>query len=322
MITIYVGDVGEYLSKLSIAVDSNASLISQENFSNLSLGTYYTSIADVGSLENFGSVLQQATKIVYAPPEKWSDERKKHSVMKQWTEDYLNVFRFRCEINNFVPTVKYNTLNMLSLADTRRSTNSQLWVAGCSISHGVGVDNHSKFGQLLANKLKLEVSSLTQSGSSIIWAADQILRSDIRPNDIVVWGLTSLGRLPYYKSNQLFHISASAIHRVADYARLLVSPETLTSDHLFYQSLISVFQVINFCKKNKATLILAPLLDDNIAQYLANETNLVMLYKLWGRDSNKLFIDQGTDNEHPGVQTHQFYANEIYQKIQQVLALT
>jgi hypothetical protein len=85
---------------------------------------------------------------------------------------------------------------------------------------------------------------------------------------------------------------------------------------------MSVFQVINFCKKNKATLILASLFDDNIAQYLANETNLVMLYKLWGRDSNKLFIDQGTDNEHPGVRTHQFYANEIYQKIQQVLALT
>ena len=317
MITIYVGDTGEYLSMLCRSVAPSATLITQDNFSNLIPGTYYTSVGDLGNLQNFGNVLNQATNIVYAPPQKWSDDYNGNSNLHNWCQDYLNVFRFRCNIENFDPIVNLSRDQMLHLVDQRKSPDPQLWISGCSISHGIGVTDQTRYGQLLSNYLDRPVSFLTYGGSSIKWAADQILRSDIRADDIVVWGLTACVRIPYFENNLLSHIGPNSVTRHPEYQS---NPDILTSDNVFYQSLISVFQVINYCNKINATLIIASLLDDSIFQYLKDYSNGIMLYKLWGRDSNNLFIDVGSDNMHPGKQTHQFYADQIYQKIQHILA--
>jgi hypothetical protein len=319
MITVYVGDVGEYLSILCHAVDPGAKLITDKNFANLAPGTYYTSIADLSTLLNFSSVLRQANKIVYAPPDKWSDQHKKTSKMQHWTEDYLNVFRFKCQVENFEPKVQINKDAVLHLVDQRKTQKKQLWVAGCSISHGIGVTEQTRYGQVLANQLNIAASFLTCSGSSIVWAADQILRSDIRSGDIVVWGVTSWSRTPFFIDNALSHVMANSLEKHSKHHNL-VNADTLASDHLFYKSLISIFQVITFCQKINAKLVIASLLDDCVCEYLKDQPNFIMLYKLWGRNWDKLFIDMGSDGTHPGYITHQFYADQIYQKLQGPLA--
>jgi hypothetical protein len=317
MITIYLGDVGEYLSMLCRSVDSSATLITQDNFSNLSPGVYYTSLGDLGNLQNLASVLRQATKIVYAPPQVWSDEDNGTSKMRNWYQDYLNIFRFKCNVENFDPIVNLNQHSMLHLVDRRKSPDPQLWVSGCSISHGIGVSDQTRYGQLLSNYINQPVSFLTTGSSSIIWAADQILRSNIQKDDIVVWGLTSWTRMPYFENNSLTHVNVSNFNQHPEHP---ISPDTLISDNLFYQSLVSVFQVINYCSKINATLIIVSLLDDSICQYIKDYPNFMMLFKLWGRDTDNIFIDTGTDNTHPGIKTHEFYADQIYQKIQHILA--
>ena len=319
MITVYLGDVGEYLSELCRSVDADATLITQHNFSNLAPGTYYTSLADLGTLPNLGSVLQQANTIVYAPPAVWSDQYSGHSGMRNWTEDYLNVFRFKCAVKNFDHAPQYNKEKILALADGRKTQQPQLWIVGCSVSHGDGVSTQDRYGQLLANRLDLNASFLTASGSSIVWAADQLLRSDLQPNDVVVWGLTAWSRTPYFKKNLLAHINVSSYNDYPAY-RSLVDPDFLNSDQLFYQSLTSVFQVINHCRKVNATLILACLLDTVICDYISDQPGFLMLCNFWGRERGELFIDNGTDGLHPGVRTHQFYADQIHQKIQQLVA--
>jgi hypothetical protein len=319
MIVIYVGDVGEYLCSLACSVDPCSQLITQDNFRDLQSGTYYTSIGDFSDLNSFGLTLQQANKIIFAPPNKWSDEVKTVSLMRNWTEDYLKVFDASRQVENYSPKFSYNQTTILSLADRRKTQDKQLWIAGCSVSHGVGVTHNTRYGQLLATQLNREASFLTQSGSSIIWAADQILRSDIYPGDIVVWGLTSSSRVPYYDNNFLNHVNAYAL-KVNDVIKSKITPDHLTSDDLFYRTLTSVFQVINFCQKINATLVIASVLDDSIVSYIKDHSNLIMLYKMWGRDPDNLCIDLGSDGEHPGIKTHQFYADQIYQKIQHILA--
>lgn len=321
MITVYLGDVGEYLSVLCRLVDPDAVLITRNNFSNLAPGTYYTSLGDLHSLSNLGSVLQQAHTIVYAPPDVWSDEYSNRSDMRNWTEDYLNVFRFKCCVKNFGPASQYNKEKILTLADDRKTEQTQLWISGCSFSHGVGVLDCDRYGQLLSNSLLLDASFLTASGSSIVWAADQILRSDIRANDIVIWGLTNWSRTAYFKNNSLTHITATWFEHYPaslDY----VDPDFLRSDQLFYQSLTSVFQVINHCRKINATLILASLLDTTICNYISDEPGFLMLCNFWGRERDELYIDKGFDGLHPGPETHKFYANQILEKIYQLVAKT
>jgi len=147
MITIYLGDIGEYLADLAIANHGNATLITQENFTNLPHGIYYTSIGDLTDLRTLGGVLQQANKIVYAPPVVWSDNRHSKSVMKEWTEDYLHIFSFRCQVDNYIPVNTDNQKTILKLVNTRKTQEQQLWIAGCSISHGIGVTEDTRYGQ-------------------------------------------------------------------------------------------------------------------------------------------------------------------------------
>ena len=317
MITVYIGDVFEYLANQSKLHDPDASLITSDNFKNLTAGTYYTSIADLNGLTNLGSVLMQADRIVYAPPPdgKWSDVQHGVSKMQEWTEEYLQVFGICKQIENFsVPDIlEKNT--MLALADSRKTQDPQLWIAGCSISHGIGVTPDQRYGQLLSDQLKLPASFLTQGGASIIWAADQILRSDIRSGDLVIWGLTAVPRLPWFNHGELIHVIPRSYKKDPGLDRKL-SLDYLTSDDVLYRSVIAVKQVINYCEKIGARLILANLLGHlNILNHVKGLPNLIQLGHLWGRDSNNFYIDFGNDSEHPGPETHKFYAQEILQML-------
>jgi hypothetical protein len=319
MITIYLGDITDYLRQHAVMSDSDAQLITEENYKNLESGTYFTSLGDLTNLTVLGNVLQQADRIVYSPPpDKWSDSLFGKSQMQTWTEDYLNIFRFRCKVENYANAREPEFDQILTLADTRKTDSSQLWIAGCSITHGQGVSHNTRYGQLLADRLDTDVSFLTLPGSSIAWAADQILRSDIRPRDVVVWGITSHTRLTKFEKNEIRCFGIN--HTVWKQTPSII--EYLASDQALYHSVISVHQVINFCTKINAKLILASLFDQSVINYIQDFPNLVMLNGIWGRDRNNMFIDIGTDLIHPGIKTHAFYADQIYQKIQTLVAPT
>jgi hypothetical protein len=312
MIIIYLGDTSEYLARIACSYDINAQLITEKTISNLKSGTYYTSLGDVNNLYNLGLVLQQADKIVFAPPpnDHWSGG----TVMKRWTEDYLEIFSAYTSIENFEATVVKNQHTILSLSDVRKNDDLQLWISGCSISHGVGVDHDMSYGNLLARQLNLPVSFLTSPGASIPWSVDQILRSDIRPGDIVVLGLTSHLRLPYYHNDKVMHVNSSTYVESPNFEKIL-SIDTLTGKDTLYRSLTGIFQVINFCQHAQAKLIIASLMSDELVPYLKDLPNFIMLYKLWGRELTNMFADLGFDNQHPGPKTHQFYADEICKKL-------
>jgi len=311
MITIYLGDTSEYLSVIARAKDIDANLITEKNYQNLSYGTYYTSIGDIGGLSNFGKLLQQANKVIYAPPPNdcWTGGKK----MKYWTEEYLKIFSFRCSVENFEILLPDDSA-MTKLVDQRKSENSQIWIAGCSISHGIGIEDHERYGKILSSKLCLPVSFLTCPASSISWAADQILRSDIRSKDIVIWGLTADCRLPYFINDTLRHVNRELLASKSEFDNIL-NLDDLDSQDTLYRNLISILQVQNFCQKLNATLIVASLIDTRVIFYLRDLPNLVVLSNLWGRNSEDLFLDLGTDLSHPGAMTHEFYAREIYKKI-------
>jgi hypothetical protein len=303
-IDVYVGDVSEYLSVVALQADISAILITSKNYQNLAAGTYYTSIGDLDRLEQFGNILQQADNIFYVEPVKWSD-----SNMKTWTEEYLQSFFYANNkvIHGFCINESKDKSAILAQADTRKVKSAQLWVAGCSISIGIGVDATQRYGQLISNQLQMPVSFLSREASSLKWQADQILRSDIQKDDILIWGLTGIHRTPQWKNSVLRHY-------VPNYTKDPVVLEQLTSDHMIYDAVTSIHQVLNFCAKVDCKIILASLLAHGIEPYVHDCKNFIGLQNQFGRNSNDRFIDLGTDNLHPGPLMHQYYAQEIIKK--------
>lgn len=306
-ITLFVGDSDYNLAEQAQKKDPLAFLIDHANYKKFLKTNYvedvtvYTSFADLPKISStdavFFEVLKKADNIVYCPPLKWSD----HSVDFGWNsnQEITEYFLYHIKLtkNNVqeLDLTSYHDSSYLRLVETRKAVDGQLWIAGCSVAHGVGVLDHEKFGTLISNKLNLSVSHLTQGGSSIEWAKDQILRSDIRKGDTVIWGLTQEVRAPKAVNEKIIAES---------------DPDILLDETSLYRAVTSVHQVVNFCRKISARLVLLPILCSEKLQMLI--CDLDEFYQVPYQTKP---LDFGTDNLHPGPAQHRSWADMLYKHL-------
>jgi hypothetical protein len=315
MLTVFVGNNDQKLADAAISHDRTAYLIDQTNFKNKHTGTVYTSVADLGSIAQFNEILRSANIIVYVPNDNWSDPNKKYS-QKFWTERSIKIFNLdntKTIVNFPSEDALINKNLILKLTDTRKTDNKQLWVAGCSTTYGVGVDANQTYASVLSKKLKMDFSLLAVPGSSIMWAADQILRSDIRAGDIVIWGLTSEDRFPYFCpiNDSLLHINTGYYNTNPKFNDI-VNIKHIDDMTMKYRVITAIYQVVNYCNKIGSKLLIAGIHTNfEFAINLKNLTNYIHLNNFYGVNSDDLYIDYGADNHHPGPLMHQWYAEKI-----------
>ena len=327
-LTVFFGDVSENVATQALQSDNSAFLLDFNNcleFLNNELTgdtTLYTSIGDLdGNVSQLWTLLNSADAIVYCPPTVWADGKNVDPVSPissiQGFTEHLLLMLPQNKIVNFDRTQL--SAEPMPLVDSRRSEDPQLWVAGCSITHGAGVDPSQRYGQLLADELNLPCSFLTRVGSAIDWASDQILRSDIRTGDTVVWGLTSTERLTYIHDQKLLPGITAKSYIINKQLEKIVSATTLLSQNTFYHHMYSINRVINFCKLIKVKLLIVGLMTSySCLRHLANTPFFYPYpYSPGFSDQNSKFVDffnftdVGTDNLHPGPKQHSLYKNFI-----------
>lgn len=316
MFTLFVGNNDESLAVAAKEYDRSAYLIDFANYSKQHSGVCYTSISDLPGLNDFAKLFRDADTIVYAPPkdDNWSDTKKGHSALKNWTEYYLATFTFdkSKKILNFTQPTPDDLNIITALAGGRVVENKQLWVFGDSITYGIGVEKEQRYGDIIADKLKLPMSNVSEIGSSPIWAANQILRSDIRKDDIVILGITQPERFPYYNKEhkKLYHVN---VMDNSDYQ------DKMSIDfNIIYLTINNIFAVKNFCDKVGAKLVLAGFfIGIDLGLYLKALPEYVHLTGYWGINSGDFWPDYGTDNEHPGPWLHNWYAEKILEKLKE-----
>jgi hypothetical protein len=199
-----------------------------------------------------------------------------------------------------------------NLANVRDTDLQVLWTVGCSITQGVGVSQNQRWGHLLSEYLNIPEVTLSSNGSSIRWAADQILRSDIRLGDTVVWGLTSIQRYEWSENWQLKSNTVGNMHRVAKPFHYWKYEYFDSTTHISL-CIREILHVIQYCKKIGAKLYLANLYDTGLLPIiLADYENFIDLTANCKIEENLQFIDYGNDNSHPGPLQHKIYADQIF----------
>lgn len=291
-------------------LNNNLITIFPKDISDLNLiPVGYASLSD-HTLENFLSILAHATSIHYIHSSTWDSIETKIK-----TESWIRYFSHHKPVYNLESTV---SLPALTLADTRKTDLPQVWAAGCSFTAGVGVADKERWATIAADHLGYPISLLAHDGASIAWAADQLLRSDIRENDIILWGLTGIGRVSYY-NGKTYEFTVN--HPSSDG---VITNRYLSSDHLFYQSIGKIEQVITRAKDLKATLIILmfPFYTEHqetiLIEYLSQFNFFVPGYT-FGQGVS--FIDLGTDRSHPGPQQHRHWANIVLNRLDHLLKL-
>lgn len=326
--TLFVGDTDASLSVAAKAHDPDAFLIDHSNYKQYLISepvkntTIYTSLGDLPkNLEIFWNVAMTASQIVYMPPESWSDGNKLDlldpTACLQGMTEYLLLLLSELRPIKHIEKCELSA-NVNPVVDRRKSDRAQLWIAGCSVSEGVGVEPGQRYGQLVADSLNIPCSFLVKGGSSIAWAADQILRSDIRADDIVVWGITNTARMTLVHENQLFTTNINTYQVNADMENIFPL-RLLLNQNTFYSHLYAIEQVINFCSKCQAKLLLVGLLaNNNMLRYLKTKSNYFHFIHQLDFSNNLVYdkyIDLGNDQKHPGINQHKQYSDFILKHI-------
>lgn len=313
MNTLIIGDGSPRFAEFSSSKDSQAVLCTSGNIKDVIEGdqTRYTSLRDV-SISELDELVDAANEIIFFKDGVYTD------IEKFRIGSVLVLYRDSKRIVDFV----FSTLQSSKLSDYRRSTKPQIWVAGCSISHGIGVEENERWGHIVGKSLGMPVSFLTHGGSSIEWAADQILRSDINPQDIVLWGITNTARFLHYSESGLPE------HIYQNFFNNRPGTKTLNLDMIVDQSLIfksinHVLQVANFSKKAGAKFacgILLPPSTGNLETLLYGLSSIELLFVDRNLQSSGglKFVDIGKDGLHPGPLQHQSYANDFLKLIESV----
>jgi len=205
-----------------------------------------------------------------------------------------------------------------------------LWIAGCSFAHGHALDNMDhRYGQLIANHYNIEAKFLTEPGSSIGWAHDQIIHSDIKPNDIVIWGVTSLERFSFFNPVEQFvnamNITQNRFQEYNDALKLL-----FTSNHYTVTNINLIKQIQVLLDRNGTKLILCfhPELslpehgEMFLKEFSTNEHVLIpsnnsLTWDGQWPSANRRYLDFGSDGNHPGPDTHKAWADQIIKVIKE-----
>ena len=198
---------------------------------------------------------------------------------------------------------------MSSLHGKRKTSEPQLWVYGCSITVASGIPDHCKYYNLVNEVFGFQnITVVAENSSSIPWSADQILRSDLLKGDIVIWGLTSRYRFPYFLINKLIHVRSDVIAENKHLQKVINLDAVACNDNL-YRSYTNILQVINFCKKLGVKLYICGMLSDkDFDQLLLDHTEYISAGVFNGVED---FIDFAPDKMHPGIQQHKKYAELI-----------
>lgn len=302
---LFVGDVDISVSNAACYFDPKSVLIDSSVISNLPhIQVGYISIGD-NTVEDFVYALTLAKEIYYIEPGVWSSPD-----TKLLTEIWLRYFSHQKTVHNFL---KSSDTNSSSLVDQRKTDSKQLWNAGCSFTFGCGIDLDKRYGDVISKEMRLPISFLAAPGSSISWASDQIIRSDIRKDDIVIWGITGVGRIPFYNDKEPIHINTSNFSDYQNLIGTIVGKNVLVSDHILQTEINAIDRVINFSKKIGFNLVLTqfPLSyqthEHRMLDYLSNFSFFISCYT----NSNRKFLDYGDDDMHPGPLQHQQYADII-----------
>ena len=209
--------------------------------------------------------------------------------------------------------------NIYKSIHQERSETPTIFVAGCSITHGTGVIDHERYGEIVAKQLDMPWVFLSKPGSSIQWAADRILQADVRADDIVLWGLTNLTRATLSVDNDYDWNG----YPIKKYIKLpkhqqCLSIEYFNSPTLITASAKQILQVENFCKKIGAHLYLINIIEREISPFLYHDqSNYIDCTCLWNQHGNLHgWLDLGSDNQHPGPLQHQKFAEQILSVLQ------
>lgn len=211
----------------------------------------------------------------------------------------LNVLKHSKNVSGYTFT---ETNKFLSVDVESRPNEPVLWLFGCSHAHGVGLETADKtFGQLVAETLNLPLINITRPGTSLTWSFRHLINAPIKPNDFVIWQITTPDRVSLFDG-----INTKEVLLNQTSNRCLV--EINNDFQVFFNHTMLLNSGINYLRSINSQFVFVDLSSPTIRlyDYLIEYAK----YPEYCSYTNR-FIDVGTDGIHAGPLSHKHIAQRI-----------
>lgn len=306
---LFVSSITDIVENHVRKIHPDSVCITEDNLEiNAEIG--YTSLEEFSDKTQLLDLLNNVDEIVYIKEPGKVDLHDPTSTGIGYIEYFLLLTKRQFEGKELIEIPEHS---FLSLVDQRKTEGKQLWGVGCSFTFGEGVSESDRYINHLSKKINLPYSLLATPGSSIEWQADQILRSDIRKGDVVVWGLTNRTRFPIWTEGKCpLHVNVTSYNALPRLKDLISERFFLEEDHHAYNCITHISQVLTVAKKIGYDVILFGLITSpsDVFYYIQFDN----FYHC--TDDNR-YVDLGNDGEHPGPLQHKRYAEFMYKRMKQ-----
>jgi hypothetical protein len=212
----------------------------------------------------------------------------------------------------------FNADSLIDVPQSRLGDHPQIWIAGCSTTHGSGVNKNEVYWKSIVDYIDLPFVNLSRPGSSISWSADQLLRTDLCPGDVVIWGITTSSRF-YWYDNDRSRMITDRYYDMYPTFKNTVPRFILADNHWTQESIIAVERVRNICEKIGVFLLLVGIHSDlDFSSYWMNYKHFIPVHGHKGLNFDSDYVDYGTDNLHPGPKTHAKYSRLVIQHLDKI----
>ena len=155
---------------------------------------------------------------------------------------------------------------------------------------------------------------LATTNSGLDWQVDQLIRSDIKENDIVIWGGSFPISFSWFIDSKLYNIWPYWNEFIDDeqfHSKKELLSTMLEDESRIKLSIRHMAQVISFCKKLKVKLVIAYYPIDREVQEFKDFVKTTPYYLELPK-----VVDLAADRSHPGPITHALYAKRIQEYIE------
>lgn len=220
------------------------------------------------------------------------------------TKILLNYLSHCCVIKNFTNNGPETFVQ--SNLTTRIDCQPQLWIFGCSHSHGIGLtSSDQRFGSIVSQNLNLPAVFVTCPGSSLQWSLRHIVNSSINTNDIVIWQITSPNRVTLYNGT----VNETMLFQSKNRCLL----DTFNDQQIFFHHCSLINHGVKYLRALGIKFVITSLLHQNnlFYRYLNEYTKYPEYCYI-----PDIYLDLGTDQLHAGPLSHRALAKYIIDHVQ------
>ena len=281
--------------------EKTSMLVTEENWQQASIDqeNFHASLGDITleSLLNFCDHVDQIEFINFG-----------FESMTQTLETTYHVLNSLSHKFDIIGYDKQTPHSYLTHDMIRPDADSVIWVFGCSFSHGFGVDPDKTYSHYLQQHLGLPVVLVTEPGSSLKWSLRHLMHADLRPNDIVIWQITTFYRDSIKELHDLIPVE------VVYTDKNLYKAKLLSFDQMIFTHLSLIDYGVQYLRAKKAKFYL---ISTESQSYFDYHQQLVKEYTKYPEYCYipELMTDVAQDDLHPGPRSHKKVSEFLLKKI-------